>query len=81
MPAVLKVTVSGIYRCKDGSSSGGDLVSNFTISLLATVHVGRDAGGSGFLAKVKRFQTELKSKLLNYSISFPMHTLHMHVPI
>ena len=55
MPAVLKVTASGIYRCKDGSSSGGDLVSNFTISLLATVHVDRDAGGPGFLAQVKRF--------------------------
>ena len=54
MPALLKVTSSGIYRCKDGSSSG-DLVSNFTISLLATVHVDRDAGGPGFLAKVKRF--------------------------
>ena len=31
------------------------VTSNFTISLVATVHVDRDAGGPGFLAKVKRF--------------------------
>lgn len=60
MPSVLKVTESGIYRCKDSSSGGGDLVSNFTISLLATVHVDRDAGGPGFLAKVKRFPDEVE---------------------
>ena len=51
MPAVLKVKDTGIYWYKDENSTTGEVVSNFTIALLGTVHVDRDAGGSGFLAQ------------------------------
>lgn len=60
MPSVLKATASGVYWCKDSSSTGGDLVSNFTISLFATVIVDRDVGGPGFLAKVMCFPDEIE---------------------
>ncbi len=57
MPAaVLKVqSDAGIYRAKDANSTSGDLVSNFTLSFQGTVEVDRDAGGPGFLARIKRF--------------------------
>ena len=58
MPAVLKVKDTGIYRYKDENSTG-EVVSNFTIALLGTVHVDRDAGGPGFLAKTKCFPDEV----------------------
>ena len=45
MPSVLlRVTERGIERCKDSSAVSGDIVSNFAISLLGTVHVDQDAG-------------------------------------
>ena len=59
MPAVLKVKDTGIYRYKDENSTTGEVVSNFTIALLGTVHIDRDAGGPGFLAKIKRFPDEV----------------------
>ena len=58
MPAILRLTERGISRCKDNSESG-DVVSNFTISFLGTVDVDRDAGGPGFLARIKRFPDEI----------------------
>ena len=60
MPATLKVMESGIVRCKDRSANVGEVVSNFTIRLLGTVDVDREAGGSGFLANIRRFPDEVE---------------------
>ena len=60
MPAVLKVTEQGFHRCsgRDSDPSSGDVISNFTFTLLAAVQADRDAGGPGFLARVKRFSDQ-----------------------
>ena len=60
MPAELKVTDSGIYRYKDAQSQDGECVSNFTLALLAKVNVDLDAGGPGFLVRLKRFPDNIE---------------------
>lgn len=60
MPAELRVTDSGICRYKDGSSTTGEIVSNFSLSFLATVNVDLDAGGPGTLVRVKRFPDNIE---------------------
>ena len=53
MPANVTSEGSRIYRVKDGNSR--EPVSNFGISILASVYVSSDAGGPGLLLKLKRF--------------------------
>ena len=62
MRGVLKVTEQGFNQCsgKDSDPSSGDVISNFTFTLLAAVQAERDAGGPGFLARVKRFSNQLE---------------------
>ena len=62
MPAVLKVTERGFHRCsgRDSDPNSGDVISNFTFTLLAAVQADRDAGGPGFLARVKRFSDQFE---------------------
>ena len=59
MPAELRVTDSGICCYKDGSSTTGEIVSNF-LSFLAKVNVDLDAGGPGILVCVKRFPDNIE---------------------
>ncbi len=63
--AVLKVqSDAGIYRAKDANSTSGDLVSNFTLSFQGTVELDRDAGGPGFLARIKRFPDAIQRYMI-----------------
>ena len=56
MPAAeLRVGDQGICRFKDGKDEFREVVSNFSITLLARVNVEREAGGPGVLVRVKRF--------------------------
>ncbi len=53
---ILKVCKDGIRRYKEASNtSGGVLVSNFTIALRGQVRIKQDGGGSGFLVEITRF--------------------------
>ncbi len=65
---ILKVCEDGIRRYKEASNtSGGELVSNFTIALRGQVRVEQDGGGSGFLAEITRFPDRV-SKYVHFSV-------------
>ena len=51
---IIKSEDSRIYRIKE---DGGfkEAVSNFGISVIASVHVSSDAGGPGLLLNIKRY--------------------------
>lgn len=71
MPAELRVTDEGICRFKDDKDDkdeAGETVSNFSLSFLARVNVEREAGGPGFLVRVKRFPDYVERLVLLVAI-------------
>ena len=68
MPAELRVTDEGICRFKDDKDEAGETVLNFSLSFLTRVNVEQEAGGPGFLVRVKRFPDYVERLVLLVAI-------------
>ena len=64
MPAELRVIDEGISRFRDEKDAFGEIVSNFSLSLLARVNVDREAGGPGVLIRIRRFPDQVERLVL-----------------
>ena len=64
MPAELRVIDKGISRFRDEKDAFGEIVSNFSLSLLARVNVDREAGGPGVLIRIRRFPDQVERLVL-----------------
>ena len=62
MPAELRVIDEGISRFRD--EAFGEIVSNFSLYLLAGVNVDREAGGPGVLIRIRRFPDQVEQLVL-----------------
>ena len=60
MPSTSVITEGNqLFRCND-KTDAKEPVSNFSISLLAPVHVSSDAGGPGILMRLQRYPDNMK---------------------